>query len=190
VTVAWRHEGGQVEGDPRLQRLLDDRDIYATLCRYARGCDRGDWDLVRSAYHPDAIDDHGSFCGGVDELIDWLAARFAGIDNSTHLLGNCLIEAADDDHALAETYFISSRVVDQDSDGTRRLRQSWGRYIDQFERRGDEWRIAHRVVVLDSAFTLPVSDGRRTDTARWGSRSEHDPLYRQREALFGLDLSG
>jgi hypothetical protein len=48
-----------------LQRLLDKQDIYETLCRYARGVDRGDWDLVRSTYHEDAYDSHGDYQGDI-----------------------------------------------------------------------------------------------------------------------------
>ncbi|MEI6002085.1 hypothetical protein H3V53_34635 [Paraburkholderia bengalensis] len=32
--------------------------------RYCRGIDRIDWDLVRTCYHPDAFDEHGSSGGG------------------------------------------------------------------------------------------------------------------------------
>lgn len=135
-----------------LRRLLDRQEIHDLLCRYARGCDRGDWELVRSAYHPDAEDDHVSFRGGVDDLIVWLTARFADVDNSVHFLGNQLVEPTGPDTAFVETYFISSRVV-----SGSRLRQSWGRYLDHVERRDGEWRIARRRVVLETSFTTDVS---------------------------------
>ncbi|GAB3176747.1 nuclear transport factor 2 family protein [Streptomyces incanus] len=35
-----------------LQRLVDRKEIQDALARYARGVDRGDWELVRSAYPP------------------------------------------------------------------------------------------------------------------------------------------
>ena len=34
--------------DEDLQRLLDKEEIYEAICRYARGVDRGDWDLGKS----------------------------------------------------------------------------------------------------------------------------------------------
>ena len=51
--------------DPRLSRLLDRNEIEEVVLRYCRGIDRRDFDLVRSCYHPDATDRHGSF----DELL-------------------------------------------------------------------------------------------------------------------------
>ena len=72
------------ENKHALHRLLDKSEIYDSICRYARGIDRGDWDLVRSTYHPDADDDHVEYKGGIDGLIEWLDKRFAGIDNSMH----------------------------------------------------------------------------------------------------------
>ncbi|WP_221890845.1 nuclear transport factor 2 family protein [Microbispora sp. KK1-11] len=34
----------------------DQQEIHEVVLRYCRGVDRLDMDLVRSAYHPDAID--------------------------------------------------------------------------------------------------------------------------------------
>jgi hypothetical protein len=39
-----------------LRRLLDRAQIQDATYRYARGVDRGDVGLIRSAYHPDAYD--------------------------------------------------------------------------------------------------------------------------------------
>ena len=44
--------------DEALQRLIDRTQIYEVMCKYARGVDRGDWELLRSTYHADAHDDH------------------------------------------------------------------------------------------------------------------------------------
>src|SRR3954464_7687266 len=96
-----------VINDPRPARLAERAEIQDCLLLYARGVDRGDWELVRSTYHPDADDAHGEYQGGVDGLIAWLDQRFAGADNSMHFLGNCLIEFAEADFAFVETYFAS-----------------------------------------------------------------------------------
>src|ERR1700760_2685809 len=56
--------------DPReIRRLLDKEAIREVLLRYARGIDRHDDDLMASAYHPDAIDDHGAYIGDPQGLI-------------------------------------------------------------------------------------------------------------------------
>ena len=150
--------------------------IQEAVLRYARAVDRGDWHGVRSAYHPDAYDDHGEFKGSVDALIAWLEDRFAGIDNGMHFIGNCLVEMTGADSALTETYFISHRV--QGSGDNATCRQGWGRYVDRFEKREDGvWRVARRTVVMDSIIELPVP-GARTGggVTVWGERGPGDFL--------------
>ena len=171
-----------------LQRLADRQEIQDALARYARGVDRGDWELVRSAYHPDAHDEHGSFSGGIDGLVSWLADRFQDVDNSVHFLGNCLIEPTGPDNALVETYFVSARLTTKDPHraidaGDALSRQAWGRYVDHFTRRDGAWRIARRTVVVDGRFQCPALGGARTAEGSWGTRDRTDPLHAARSAV-------
>lgn len=175
-----------------LQTLIHRAEIQDAMARYARGVDRGDWELVRSAYHPDAYDDHGDYKGDIDGLIEWLEGRFANAENGMHFLGNCLIEFAGAGLALVETSWISQRLrppaagEDADADrGDAMCRQSWGRYVDRFERRSGEWRIAHRTVVLDSVFALLARNAIRTGPAVWSKRDRTDYLYRAQADIFG-----
>src|ERR1700761_1759937 len=96
----------------QLRALLDKQVIWEVMLRYCRGIDHRDHDLVRSTYHPDAYDDHGSFVGGIDDLIaenskmadGWVART------STHSVGTCLIDL---DGAIAhfEPYFVVHKPV-------------------------------------------------------------------------------
>lgn len=122
-----------------------EREITAVLHRYCRGIDRMDPDLIRSAYHEDAIDDHGdAFRGGVEDYIDWvlpvLRERFT---STMHTLTNITIEI-EGDTAYAESYLIAYHVTS----GTGSLRVFGARYVDRLERRPEVgWRIFHRVLV-------------------------------------------
>ena len=59
----------------RLQVLLDKQEITELVHRYCNAADRHDHDKMRSLYHEDAIDDHGSFFKGLAmEFIDRLPA--------------------------------------------------------------------------------------------------------------------
>ena len=58
-----------------IQHLIDRQAILDCLTRYGRGVDRFDRELVLSAYHPDAIDDHGAFVGTREEFIRSSARR-------------------------------------------------------------------------------------------------------------------
>ncbi len=55
----------------QLRYLLDRQEISDCLMRYARGVDRHDETLLASAFHTDAIDNHGPFTGTVHAIITW-----------------------------------------------------------------------------------------------------------------------
>src|SRR5262249_6517739 len=136
-----------------VRRLADRAAIYDAMCRYARGMDRADADLIRSASHRDSYEAHVHYKGNNEGFIVDAATRFEGFDNSMHLLGTCLIEFAGPDLAFVETYFASRRTRPPVGDegaglgpGDAICRQQWGRYLDRFERRNGEWRIAKRLV--------------------------------------------
>ena len=80
------------EMDPRLSALLDKQAIEEVVLRYCRGIDRRDFALVRSCYHPDAEDHHGSFSGSVDEYIAWVDKLTSRYLWTMHFVGNVLIE--------------------------------------------------------------------------------------------------
>jgi hypothetical protein len=174
-------------------RLEDRAAIQDCLARYARGVDRGDWDLVLSTYHPDAYDAHGDYRGGMDGFIAWLDKRLRGVDNSMHLLGNCLVEFAGPEFAFVETYFVSRRLVPPKEDrpgevppGAALCREVAGRYVDQFERRDGQWRVLHRIVVVEGSSQSVALGGLRTPSpsVTWGRRDREDPSYRSRAELF------
>lgn len=135
-----------------LQGLLDRQAIVDCLHRYARGLDRRDEELLRSVYHPDAVEDHaGGYVGGIDGLVEYVFRvheRFAGYQR---YVTNTTVDI-DGDEAHSESYFVSVINNGPPSDGqatTGALMLSGGRYLDRFERRDGDWRIATRVVVLE-----------------------------------------
>src|SRR4051794_32952980 len=92
-----------------LAWLVDERAIRTVLLRYCRGIDRMDRELVRSCYHDDAVDDHGTFRGTADEFVEWCFRLLGRYESTMHLVANMLIEPAhgDTDTASAETYGIA-----------------------------------------------------------------------------------
>lgn len=131
--------------EEQVARLQDREDIRDCLARYSRGVDRLDRDLVLSAYHPDALDDHGKFIGSAEEFVDWAFAMHREFHVAhQHALLNQTCEL-DGDVAHTETYFLFASM--------NRAGQPWsmsgGRYIDRLERRDGRWAIAHRVCVRD-----------------------------------------
>ncbi|MGE0415235.1 MAG: nuclear transport factor 2 family protein [Acetobacteraceae bacterium] len=154
-------------------RLQDRIEIQDCLHRYIRGVDRKNWDLVRSAYHADAFDDHGNYKGGIDGFIDQLIKRHATIEQSMHVIGNQVIEFDGPDGALVETYFITHQRISPEA-GDGRLpylrgkpiaadqaveTEVIGRYVDRMTRRDGAWRIAHRTVVFEVFRGQPAPAG-------------------------------
>jgi hypothetical protein len=58
------------ESRDQVKLLTDRAEIYDCMQRDARGIDRQDRALLRSAYHDGAVDDHLGFVGVVDDFID------------------------------------------------------------------------------------------------------------------------
>ena len=59
--------------DSKVQELLDKESIRELVSLYCRAADRHDTELMRSLYHEDAYDDHGSFFKGkAMDFIDML----------------------------------------------------------------------------------------------------------------------
>ena len=54
-----------------VQELHDREAIRDCVARYCRGVDRFDRELILSAFHPDATDEHGKFVGNPREFVAW-----------------------------------------------------------------------------------------------------------------------
>ena len=124
-----------------LEELLDREQIRACLFRYTRGVDRHDAELLRSAYHEGAIDDHGEFLGDRDQFIDWVLPFHERHARHQHFLTNITIDL-DGDVAHVETYYFTVLL---DHDENIPLNLNGGRYVDRFEKRSGIWAIVERV---------------------------------------------
>ena len=129
-----------------LKELIDRQAILDCMRRYCRGVDRRDDALIRSVYHPDALDDHGAFLGGREEFIEWGHQRAVNGPISTqHHITNHSCEI-DGDTAHAETYYF---FVGTDREPPNHLTLAGGRYVDRLERRDGRWAIVDRVCVAE-----------------------------------------
>lgn len=157
----------------RLQRLEDKQAIIDCVYRYCRGIDRHDDDILASVFHPDAVDSHGSFLGRTPEFI-----RFANDGHAKTTLShthnitchNCEI---DGDTAHAESYVIFAlRLPDE-----KTVHVGGGRYIDRFEKRNGEWKIALRRLVMDWRFEADASVWAKRSSQTVGTWNHNDLSY-------------
>lgn len=139
-----------------VREQKDRADIQACLLRYTRGVDRHDRTLMLSAYWPDAYDEHGVAEGVAADFVDWAIGWHGEFQTKhQHIITNSTIEL-DGDTAHGETYYA---FWGENREGPPSL--SFGRYVDRFEKRDGEWRIAYRVCVneLVGHFTAaPIPD--------------------------------
>jgi ketosteroid isomerase-like protein len=164
--------------DADLRRLLDKDAIADVLARYCRGVDRCDADLITSAFHADAVDDHSYIRLTGSEVGAYLVERMLSMFKaSLHTLLQSLIEV-DGDNAHGETYYVAWLI--REEAGKEVVDQASGRYVDRFERRGGEWRIAYRIVLPEVAIRL---QGGSTDLLKFVAdrpqRHRNDVSYRR-----------
>jgi SnoaL-like domain len=140
--------------DSALQDLLDKEALRDIALRYSRAIDRMDLDLLKTVYHPDATDDHGVwFNGSASQFIAQLPEINARLEALHHSITNSFYRI-DGDRADGELYFDAYQRTKPPESLHILVR---GRYLDNYERRGGVWRIAHRRLVWDSMETTPVS---------------------------------
>ncbi len=142
----------------RLQRVIDQQEIRDVVYRYCRGIDRREYDLVRSCYHPDAIDDHGNFRGSVDAFLTHAQQSLAHFERTMHLIGNVLVEPLGAE-ARCESYAVAYHRLCATRTKPERDFVVGLRYVDDFERRDGTWRIASRVCAFEWSRIDPVAPG-------------------------------
>lgn len=130
----------------QLGALLDREQIRDRIASLARGEDRRDAALIRAAYWPDSTTDFGIFEGSFDAYLDWVVPGSPAIVLTQHLLGQTVIELHGAT-ALAETLVSSYHRVNLGSE--ERDFTIGGRYLDRFEKRDGQWRIAQRTMLYD-----------------------------------------
>ncbi len=166
-----------------LEELADREAIRECLYRYARGVDRLDADMVLSAYWPECVDKHLDFTGNAQEFVDWSFPLMRNMDQTMHHITNVLTNIRGNS-ADVEAYFYGIHRVNIPEVGKIDVIGA-GRYIDKFEKRGDEWRVIQREVVTDWFRQYP-------DSADWsqgmlgmmiepGGRRPDDASYRDLE---------
>lgn len=143
--------------DARLQTLLDKEEIRDVLMRYGRGVDRADADLLKSCYHPDATEEHGStYAGPAHAYIDGAVPRIRKMGAMAHYICNIHI-ALEGDKGYVESYVLTfARITREGKTGDT---LTGGRLCDKFEKRGGVWKIAHRKMAFDWNRDMAVQEG-------------------------------
>jgi 3-phenylpropionate/cinnamic acid dioxygenase small subunit len=167
-----------------LQGLLDRQAITEVLYRYARSCDRADEAMLRSCFHSDAQHRHGQFEGRSADFCTLAMKIILGTKLEKHQISNVMIEL-EGDAAMAECHYLAYHRQPSGVEGKDEDYFNGGRFIDRFERRGGEWRIAARIGLIDFESFQPVTErsvGKLKPEQR-SRRVPDDDLYRLMPSL-------
>jgi len=145
--------------------LLAKQAIAEAIYRYCRGMDRIDNALANSVFHPDAQVRYGNdiYAGLATGFVEMVAETHRGMTISHHQVGNMLIEV-DGAEARSETYITVTLHQKRGDDALVQIR-GIGRYLDRWEKRADEWKIAERVYVHSIDEEHPVAPNTYEATA-------------------------
>ncbi|MES2362047.1 MAG: nuclear transport factor 2 family protein [Pseudomonadota bacterium] len=154
-------------GEDLLQTLLDREAIREVMYAYCRGIDRCDEAALRSVYWPDATHSQGAYSESGSGFIDFaVKARTKGLRMSHHVSNISIV--LKDRQAAVEGLFQAFQYDAAPQAGLLETFLS-GRYINRFENRDGEWRIAERTLIYDWIKQTPATDG--SESQRFGARS-------------------
>lgn len=159
-----------------IDEVVAEAAIKALQIRYCRACDRMDFELLRSCFHPDAVTEYGYFGGSVDTFIESAREQLPHFVHTTHNTGNQTVEV-NGDTAWAEHYTVATHRIAADDRGPERDFIAAVRYVDRLECRDGDWRIVRRVLVNDWLRTDPVPPGGPTPGVQKGRRDRNDLSY-------------
>jgi hypothetical protein len=153
------------EVDPRLAAMLDKAEIHDVLMRYGRGVDRADEEWLKSCYHPDAIEEHGSaYAGPAFAYIEGAVGRIRQMGSMAHYICNVHIDLGGglgshetSDLAYVESYVLTFARFKKGEENWDTL--TGGRIVDRFEKRDGAWKIAHRKMTFDWNRDMPSNEG-------------------------------
>ena len=161
-----------------LRELADREAIRHLVPAYCRAVDRRDFALLRTLYHPEAIDDHTPYyCGPASEFIAQLPQIMAVNRVTSHQITNLLVQL-DGDCAEGEVGVLAYHLMETESGPVDFL--VGGRYLDHYVRSADGWQFMRRKIVLDwsdrkpSGFDPAVA---REHGAVVGEAGPADPSY-------------
>lgn len=152
-------------GDAEIARAL--------ACRYARGLDRLNRELLRSCFHDDAAIDMGEIYRGPPDGFVEVAMQFMGAMEATrHMIGNVLRIGAGYECYVDAWHLIAVG-------GVQKELMVRGRYLQIPEERDGHWALAAHSEVIDFGCERPVDPSwfeGSTGLPR-GSRGPADPSF-------------
>ncbi|MDA0820005.1 MAG: nuclear transport factor 2 family protein [Proteobacteria bacterium] len=137
-------------------RLEDREAIRDVIGAYAHAIDRRRWDMMPQLFHADATFGFGPVQGNWEEFVGQAQAIIDPCLATQHQLGQIQF-GFEDDTCHTETYFTAMHTIPAGypvpdvfpDKGKVYSAVIAGRYVDRFEQRSGQWRIAQRTGLYD-----------------------------------------
>lgn len=166
----------QQQAQQRLQEAADRLEIMALSGRYMRGLDRLDAEALGGVFWPDAWLEYGIYTGAAAPFVSFCMEALRTHGANHHMLGQMNIELAGSE-AFGEIYYQAYHRTFAEDGAARDLFIS-GRYIDRYEQREGQWRIAYRSELVDWTRDEAAADDWFAGSKMiLGARKPDDPLY-------------
>lgn len=181
-----------------LDQLAAESAIKKVIHLYSHALDRRRWELLDQVFHEDAKYGFGDIAGSWRDFVVAARSIVDPLGPTHHMVANILI-SFEGDVAHVETYLNGYHVIPADypaglntnglfydRPGERYISVVGGRYVDRFEQRSGDWRIAQRAGIYDWIQVLPYTDGGMSQSpdaavGKWGqddaSFTVVSPLY-------------
>lgn len=165
---------------------LEDRAaITDVIAAYAHAIDRRRWGMMEHLFHDDAQFQFGEIVGDWRGFVDQARALIDPCLATQHQLGQVQFGFEGPDTCHTETYMTAMHTVPPGfpmpevfpDKGVIYSAVVAGRYVDRFEKRGGEWRIARRTGLYDWREFRVVEGVDLSDTPEGaaGYHDERDP---------------
>lgn len=193
-----------MNAEEKIQLMFDRQEIEQVLKTYCRAIDRLDAELLRSIYHPDGVDDHGSFCGNAHEFVDFIMQEMRQTTlYGFHTVTQSIIDVQGSTAAAESTYIgyhringswedlnsffgesYAARAREQNLLGREHEYICGGRYIDRLEKREGAWKVLRRKITNEwnqcQVTTHIFDEGKPKLFNLPGARDRSDPVYKNR----------
>jgi hypothetical protein len=138
--------------------------IADILALYCHAIDRRRWSLIECCFHADATYRFGPIDGTWRDFVRAAQHMIDPLPMTHHQLGQT-VRTIDGAQARAETYFTAIHRVPADAAPDAAFPGRGhdydaviaGRYVDDFERRDQGWRIARRLGMIDARHDVALS---------------------------------
>lgn len=163
-------------------RLADEHAIGEIIHMHCRGVDRADEAALKLCYWPEATVSYGAEPAPAHPFCEGLVPAIKAFAQTHHVVSNILVtfpDRSDASTASVESYLIAFHYI-RDPQGEDSEMTYLGRYLDTFEKRGDQWKIMQRTPVMSWSQNAATTHDDQHPALAALTRAERfpdDPVY-------------